>query len=88
MALHELAHRVGILDDYFDVSGRRILTSDETRRAILHALNIDASTDEAAERALAEMRRQDDAELIAPVRVVDDRHHVDRDVERQQRRQH
>jgi 4-alpha-glucanotransferase len=71
MALHELAHRVGILDDYFDVSGRRILTSDETRRTILHALNIDASTDEAAERALAEMRRQDSAELVAPVRVVE-----------------
>jgi 4-alpha-glucanotransferase len=71
MALHELAHRVGILDEYFDVRGQRCFTSDETRRAILHALRIDAGTDEAAERALAEMREEDDAELLAPVRVVE-----------------
>ena len=71
MALHELAHRAGILDEYFDVNGQRCFTSDDTRRAILHALKIDANSDEAAQRALDELRRQDDAELVAPVRVLE-----------------
>jgi 4-alpha-glucanotransferase len=71
MSLHELAHRVGILDEYFDVAGRRCFTSDDTRRAILHALKIDASTDEAARDALERVRQQESAELIAPVRVLE-----------------
>lgn len=71
MSLHELAHRVGIHDDYFDVAGRRFFTSDETRRAILHALKIDASTDEAAYQSLERMRQEDLEELIAPVRVLE-----------------
>ncbi|MGH7615939.1 MAG: 4-alpha-glucanotransferase, partial [Gemmatimonadaceae bacterium] len=71
MSLHELAHRAGILDEYFDVSGRRCFTSDDTRRAILLALKIDASTDDAADRALASMREADDRGLLEPVRVVE-----------------
>jgi 4-alpha-glucanotransferase len=71
MALHELARRVGILDEYFDVSGRRCFTSDETRRAILSALGIDASTDDAAQRSLDHLLREDDRELLAPVRVLE-----------------
>lgn len=71
MSLHELAHRVGVHDDYFDVAGRRYFTSDDTRRAILHALKIDASTDEAAHQSLERMREEERAELIAPVRVLE-----------------
>jgi 4-alpha-glucanotransferase len=71
MALHELAGRVGILDEYFDVSGRRCFTSDDTRRAILQAMHIDAGTDEAARRSLEHIVREDDARLLPPVRVVE-----------------
>ena len=71
MALHELARRVGILDEYFDVGGRRCFTSDDTRRAILHAMHIDASSDEAARDSLEQLVREDDARLLAPVRVVE-----------------
>ncbi len=71
MSLHELAHRVGILDEYFDVAGRRCFTSDDTRRAILHALKIDASTDEAARHSLERMRQEESAELIPPARVLE-----------------
>jgi 4-alpha-glucanotransferase len=71
MALHELARRVGILDEYFDVGGRRCFTSDDTRRAILHAMHIDASTDEAARHSLDQLVREDEARLLAPVRVAE-----------------
>src|SRR5689334_21354795 len=71
MALHELSERVGILGEYFDVGGRRCSTSDDTRRAILHALKIDASTDDAAQRALDVIRQEEASRLFAPVRVVE-----------------
>jgi 4-alpha-glucanotransferase len=71
MSLHELAHRVGIHDEYFDVAGRRYVTSDDTRRAILHALKIDASTDDAAYQSLERMKYEESAELVAPVRVLE-----------------
>jgi 4-alpha-glucanotransferase len=69
-ALHALADRVGILPEYVDQSGReRRVTSDETRVAILAAMGIDASTDEAAERALHDMTTRDAERLLAPARV-------------------
>jgi 4-alpha-glucanotransferase len=71
MALHELSARLGILDEYFDVSGRRCFTSDDTRRAILCAMKIDAGTDEAAQRALDAITHEDESRLLAPVRVVE-----------------
>ena len=71
-ALHELADTVGIVPEYLDQTGREMrTTSDETRRAILGALGIDASTDAAARDALDTVRRAARDELIAPVRVVE-----------------
>ena len=71
-ALHELADAVGIIPEYLDQTGREMrTTSDDTRRAILGALGIDASTDAAARDALDTLRRAENDELIAPVRVVE-----------------
>jgi 4-alpha-glucanotransferase len=71
-ALHELADAVGIVPEYLDQTGRELrTTSDDTRRAILDALGIDASTDAAARDALDTLRRAARDELIAPVRVVE-----------------
>lgn len=68
--LHQLAEHVGILPGYHSSSGEWRATSDETRRAILAALGIDASTDAAAHAAMAAIHAASQAELIPPVRVA------------------
>ncbi len=75
-ALEQLAAYVGIAPEYVDQTGREVrVTSDETRRALLASLGIDASTDDAARQALASLIAEDEAHLVPPVRVVrqDDR---------------
>lgn len=69
--LRELASRAGIYHDYFDHNGHQRVTSDETRRRILAALGIDASTDESAREALSRQDDQASSEMLAPVRVVE-----------------
>lgn len=70
-ALRELATRAGILDEYVDQTGNETrATSDDTRRALLAAMGIDASTTEAAEAALHALQHDDQSELIAPVVVA------------------
>jgi 4-alpha-glucanotransferase len=70
-ALHALADRAGILSEYRDQTGRETrVTTDETRVALLAALGIDASTDDAAQRALDELERATRDRLLDPVRVV------------------
>ena len=46
------------------------MTSDDTRRAILGSLGIDASTDAAVDAALVAVHAASRAELVPPVRVV------------------
>ncbi|HEY4304215.1 MAG TPA: 4-alpha-glucanotransferase [Gemmatimonadaceae bacterium] len=69
-ALHRLAERVGILAEYWDQTGNLCRTSDETRRALIAALRIDASTDRAVEDALETLDAARHDELITPVHVV------------------
>jgi len=70
--LVRLAAHAGILPGYVDQTGKeKRKTSDETRRALLAALGIDASTDAAARESLEAMRAATREELIAPVRVVE-----------------
>jgi 4-alpha-glucanotransferase len=69
--LHALADRVGIIAEYRDQTGKETrTTSDETRVALLAAMGIDASSDEAARRALEEMDESERATVLAPVRVL------------------
>ena len=70
--LEELATEVGVIPEYLDQTGRETRkTSDATRQALLGALGIDATTETAARRALAELRRAARGRLIEPVRVVE-----------------
>ena len=69
-ALHRLAERAGILPEYYDQTGTLCRTSDDTRRALLAALRIDASSEEAARDALALLDDSERRELIAPVQVI------------------
>jgi 4-alpha-glucanotransferase len=68
--IRTLASSVGIIDTYVDQTGReRRETSDETRRALLAAMGIDASSDAAARATLAEFRAN--RALIPPVHVLE-----------------
>jgi 4-alpha-glucanotransferase len=69
--LRELADYVGIIPEYIDQTGNEIQASDETRRLLLAALGVDASTDEAARESLVALRDRARDELIPPVRVVE-----------------
>ena len=69
--LHALAAEVGILPGYRDQGGREWReTSDETRRLILAAMGLDASTDAAAAHTLERRRAARRGWAIEPVRVV------------------
>jgi 4-alpha-glucanotransferase len=67
--LRALGERVGILSDYFDITGRLHETSDQTREGLLAATGLDASTESAAENALREFDHQERSRLVTPVSV-------------------
>jgi 4-alpha-glucanotransferase len=69
--LRDLADRLGILPEYFDQTGRRRATHDETRRALLAAMGIDARNDDAARDALNKYLEEEQRRLIEPARVVE-----------------
>src|SRR5512133_1906770 len=69
-ALRELASRVGIVAEYFDLHGNVHRTSDQTRRALLTALGFDVSDETSVREALQRIVRAELDELIAPVNVV------------------
>jgi 4-alpha-glucanotransferase len=53
-SLTELAHAVGIATDFWDWKGQHTVVSEHSIRAVLAALGIDASTEEATAQALAD----------------------------------
>jgi 4-alpha-glucanotransferase len=74
--LSELAERFGISSEYHDIWGRRHSITDETKRAILHAMGVAAETMEAVQAALASRvqatwRAVCDAVLVVPVDKID-----------------
>jgi 4-alpha-glucanotransferase len=74
-ALRSLAERASILPEYVDIRGKRRSTRDETRVALLAAMGIEASSEAAASRALAELDESAARRLLDAARVqrVDDR---------------
>jgi 4-alpha-glucanotransferase len=69
-ALDRLAERAGILPEYYDQTGTLCRTSDDTRRALLAALHIDASSDVAVDDAHLALDEAERDELVSPVLVV------------------
>jgi 1,4-alpha-glucan branching enzyme len=55
--LWDLASRVGILEDYVDLEGSRVPTSDDTREALLAGLGIAAASEAEAEAAAMLLER-------------------------------
>jgi len=71
-ALHALADYIGIVPEYVEQTGRDVrTTSDDTRRAVLAALGVDAATEDAARDSLAELQTLDRRELVPRARVVE-----------------
>jgi 4-alpha-glucanotransferase len=68
--LHLLAQRHGILPSYIDQQGQRHDTPDESYVALLAALGVDAATERAAQRRIAEEDHHRSLEIIAPVQVT------------------
>jgi 4-alpha-glucanotransferase len=69
--LRRLADALGILAEYSDQGGVPRHTSDDTRRGIIAAMGIDATTDARATEALRAMQSWENDRLIEPVVVVD-----------------
>lgn len=70
-ALRALADRLGILPAYQAAgSGRRRVTSDATRVALLAALGIDAGDESAARHALEALEAEQQAQALDPVQLV------------------
>jgi (1->4)-alpha-D-glucan 1-alpha-D-glucosylmutase len=68
--LRHLATCYGIQADYLDVWGRRHETGDDTRRALLAAMGVDAADGAAARRSLEEFERSRRRRMLEPVRVL------------------
>lgn len=70
-ALAELAHHFGIQTEFWDWKGRHTEVTDDTVRLILRALEVDASTDEAAWRAVEEVRLRPWRRALPPCTVIE-----------------
>lgn len=67
----ELADALGIIGEYVDQTGKQTrVTTDETRRALLSAMGVDASTNDSVRDAIEELRATARRRRIEPVRVV------------------
>lgn len=62
--LRELAHHVGIYDDYWDQKGTKRVTGPATDHALLAAMGLAAETDAEAEATLDALRKEDAARAL------------------------
>ena len=65
-SLHQLADAYGIATDYWDWQGRHVEVARETIVAVLAALDVDASTPEAAASALEDKHRLRWSQMLPP----------------------
>ena len=68
-AIRALAHAHGVATEYWDQAGAHIVVPLETIRAVLAALDVDTSTDDACTRALEDVRLRDWRRMLPPVFV-------------------
>jgi 4-alpha-glucanotransferase len=69
--LLDLAARLWRIDpEYWDIWGRKHITSDETKRAILHGLGVRAETAESLHESIEARRRKEWTRLAPPCLVV------------------
>lgn len=69
-ALRNAAERNGVQQDFWDIFGHRHFTGPETNRAILTALGLDCSSEDALRASVARQEAADQARLLPPVLVV------------------
>jgi 4-alpha-glucanotransferase len=70
LAVYDLAAAFGIATEYWDWQGRHVSVDRDTIIAVLAALDIDASTPEAAAAALANHRRHPWMQMLPPCMVM------------------
>lgn len=70
--LAELAERVGIASDYYDIEGKLHFTSDETRRGILTAMGFTVDSTESLKQTLQEWNEAPWLRPCDPVRILRD----------------
>jgi 4-alpha-glucanotransferase len=69
--LLDLAARLWRIDpEYWDIWGRKHITSDDTKRAILQGLGVEAATDESLRASIEARRRKEWTRLAPPCLVV------------------
>ena len=68
--LHALAEAMGVLDMFHDLEGRAHWTNDDTRRALLRAMGIEAGTEAEAGAALDAHRQSEAGRIVPPECVV------------------
>jgi (1->4)-alpha-D-glucan 1-alpha-D-glucosylmutase len=68
--INQLCKRYGISLDYRDIWGKRHLVSEQTRRALLAAIGIQADNDRTARQALKYLENTEWRRYIPPVQVV------------------
>ena len=71
--LYDLAEVYGVATEYWDWQGRHVPVNRETVVAVLAALDVDASTPEAAARALATYHRYPWTQMLPPCMVIRER---------------
>jgi 4-alpha-glucanotransferase len=69
-AVEELAKRCGIADTSTDAFGKEHVTPVETKRALLHAMGLDAGSEEAARSSLDRLVEEEWAAAVPPVLVA------------------
>jgi 4-alpha-glucanotransferase len=69
-ALHDLAEAFGVATEYWDWQGRHVVLDRETVVAVLAALDVDASTPEAAAAALANHHRYPWTQMLPSCMVI------------------
>ncbi|HQH26891.1 MAG TPA: hypothetical protein PLP17_05790, partial [Oligoflexia bacterium] len=67
-----LAEAYGILPWYWDIHGRQILATDETRVKLLSAMGVSCADEDSARRSLEECRRARRARVLEPVVVAEE----------------